>query len=90
MFSAWFNAEGDNLPGLIIDFYNGVIVMQMHSVGMYRMRNDITSILIELLGERLVAVYDKSESTIPFMSGIKPKAVSCTDLLSQSLLLRMD
>ena len=67
------HAEGDNLPGLIIDFYNGVIVMQMHSVGMYRMRNDITSILIELLGERLVAVYDKSESTIPFMSGIKPE-----------------
>jgi 23S rRNA (cytosine1962-C5)-methyltransferase len=68
------HAEGDNLPGLIIDYYNGVVVMQMHSVGMYRMRNNITSILIELLGERLVAVYDKSESTIPFMSGIKPES----------------
>jgi 23S rRNA (cytosine1962-C5)-methyltransferase len=66
------HAEGDNLPGLIIDYYNGVAVMQMHSVGMYRMRNDITSILTELFGSRLIAVYDKSESTIPFMSGIKP------------------
>jgi len=65
------HAEGDNLPGLIIDYYNGVVVMQMHSVGMYRMRNEITSLLVELLGTRLVAVYDKSESTIPFMSGIK-------------------
>jgi 23S rRNA (cytosine1962-C5)-methyltransferase len=64
-------AEGDNLPGLIIDYYNGVIVMQMHSVGMYRMRTEITSILVELLGSKLVAVYDKSGSTIPFMSGIK-------------------
>jgi 23S rRNA (cytosine1962-C5)-methyltransferase len=68
------HAEGDNLPGLIIDFYNGVAVMQMHSVGMYRIRNEITSILVELLGSRLIAVYDKSESTIPFMSGIKPES----------------
>ena len=65
------HAEGDNLPGLIIDFYNGVAVMQMHSVGMYRMRQEIAEILAELLGDRLIAVYDKSESTIPFMSGIK-------------------
>jgi 23S rRNA (cytosine1962-C5)-methyltransferase len=65
------HAEGDNLPGLIIDYYNGVAVMQMHSVGMYRMRQEIASILSDLLGNRLKAVYDKSESTIPFMSGVK-------------------
>ncbi|MFH0842626.1 MAG: class I SAM-dependent rRNA methyltransferase [Bacteroidota bacterium] len=65
------HAEGDDLPGLIIDFYNGVAVMQMHSVGMYRMRMEISEILTELLGERLTAVYDKSEGTIPFMSGLK-------------------
>lgn len=65
------HAEGDNLPGLIIDFYNGVAVMQMHSVGMYRIRNDIAEILSELQGIKIRAVYDKSESTIPFMSGIK-------------------
>jgi 23S rRNA (cytosine1962-C5)-methyltransferase len=68
------HAEGDNLPGLIVDYYNGVAVMQMHSVGMYRMRSEITSLLVEMLGSRLVAVYDKSESTIPFMSGIKPES----------------
>lgn len=65
------HAEGDNLPGLIIDYYNGVAVMQMHSVGMYRIRQEIASILSDLLGNRLKAVYDKSESTIPFMSGVK-------------------
>jgi 23S rRNA (cytosine1962-C5)-methyltransferase len=65
------HAEGDNLPGLIIDYYNGVAVMQMHSVGMYRMRNEIASVVKELLGESIFAVYDKSEGTIPHMSGIK-------------------
>jgi 23S rRNA (cytosine1962-C5)-methyltransferase len=65
------HAEGDNLPGLIIDFYNGVAVIQMHSVGMYRMRSDIVNVLSELLGGNLKAIYDKSESTLPYMSGIK-------------------
>jgi 23S rRNA (cytosine1962-C5)-methyltransferase len=65
------HAEGDDLPGLIVDYYNGVAVMQMHSVGMYRMRKEFADILRELLGEKLIAVYDKSEATIPFMSGIK-------------------
>jgi 23S rRNA (cytosine1962-C5)-methyltransferase len=64
------HAEGDGLPGLIIDYYNGVAVIQMHSIGFYRIRRDIAAILVELLKERIVAVYDKSETTIPHMSGI--------------------
>jgi 23S rRNA (cytosine1962-C5)-methyltransferase len=65
------HAEGDNLPGLIADFYNGVVVMQMHSVGMYRIRKEIAAIISDLLGDNVTAVYDKSESTIPFKSGIQ-------------------
>jgi 23S rRNA (cytosine1962-C5)-methyltransferase len=64
------NAEGDGMPGLIIDYYNGVAVMQMHSVGFYRIRDEIAAILSEILGEGITAVYDKSESTLPHMSGI--------------------
>jgi 23S rRNA (cytosine1962-C5)-methyltransferase len=65
------HAEGDGLPGLIIDIYKNVAVMQMHSVGMYRMRNEITTLLTEMMGNRITAVYNKSEGTLPFMSGIK-------------------
>lgn len=65
------HAEGDFLPGLIIDFYNGVAVMQMHSVGMYRIKEELAAALRETMGERIKAIYDKSEVTIPFMSGIK-------------------
>ncbi len=63
------HAEGDDLPGLIIDYYNGVAVMQMHSVGMYNIRMELSEILREVLGDRLIAVYDKSDSTIPYLSG---------------------
>ena len=31
------HAEGDFLPGLVCDWYNGVLVMQAHSVGMHRL-----------------------------------------------------
>jgi len=65
------NAEGDNLPGLIADYYDGVVVIQMHSVGMYRIRSAIVKILSEVFDNNLTAIYDKSEATLPFMSGIK-------------------
>jgi 23S rRNA (cytosine1962-C5)-methyltransferase len=63
--------EGDNMPGLIADYYNGVVVMQMHSVGMYRMRTEIAAVIKELLGDKVIAVYDKSEGTLPHMAGVK-------------------
>jgi 23S rRNA (cytosine1962-C5)-methyltransferase len=64
------HGEGDGLPGLIVDYYNGVAVMQMHSIGFYRIRNEIADILSTLMHETIIAVYDKSEGTIPHMSGI--------------------
>ena len=64
------HAEGDDLPGLIIDYYDGVAVMQMHSAGMFRLREDFASILRELMGDRIRAIYDKSEGTMPHKSGI--------------------
>lgn len=67
------HGEGDNLPGLIIDYYNGVAVIQMHSVGFYKIRQEISEILQELLKDDLKAVYDKSEGTIPHMAGLNVK-----------------
>lgn len=58
-------AEGDGLPGLIIDFYNGTAVMQAHSVGMYLVREEIVAALKDVLGDKLKAVYDKSAETLP-------------------------
>jgi len=64
------NGEGDGMPGFIADYYNGIVVMQMHSIGMYRLRELFTDILKELYGGKLVSVYDKSEGTIPSKAGL--------------------
>ena len=65
------HAEGDGMPGLIIDFYNGTAVMQMHSIGMYLIRDVLVKAMQEVLGDKLLAVYNKSEKTLPFKSDVK-------------------
>ncbi len=67
------HGEGDDLPGLVIDYYAGVAVVQFHSVGMYREREDIAKALREVMGDRLRAIYDKSETTLPFKAAIEPR-----------------
>lgn len=64
------HGEGDNLPGLIIDFYDGVCVMQAHSVGMFRAKKQISDALQKVYGDALKAVYDKSSGTAPFKAGL--------------------
>ena len=65
------HGEGDGFSGLIVDYYNGTVVLQAHSVGMYLLRNMFADILKELLNEKVTAIYDKSSKTIPFKSDIK-------------------
>lgn len=64
------HGEGDGLPGLIVDYYNGLAVIQLHSVGFHRIREEISSILVDLLKDQITAVYDKSEGTLPHMSNV--------------------
>jgi len=66
------NGEGDLLSGLIIDFYNGVAVMQCHSIGMYKNRIEIAKELKKIMGNKLTAVYDKSAYTLPRKINEKP------------------
>lgn len=60
------HGEGDNLPGLIIDMYSNTAVMQAHSVGMHVDREMVARALKEVMKDDLVAVYYKSETTLPF------------------------
>lgn len=57
-------SEGDGLPGLVIDFYNGVAVIQAHSTGMYLLREELADALKHIYGTDLKAVYDKSSEAL--------------------------
>ncbi|MBL7661227.1 class I SAM-dependent rRNA methyltransferase [bacterium] len=53
------HAEGDLLPGLIIDLYDNTAVMQCHSQGMYLQRKIIAQALRNTLGPGLKAIFLK-------------------------------
>lgn len=68
-----FHGEGDGIPGLIIDYYHGNVVIQIHSVGVFKLRDTLVQILKELYGEGLKCIFDKSQATMPFKAPINAK-----------------
>lgn len=64
------HGEGDNLPGLIIDVYADTAVMQAHSVGMHADRMVIAQSLKSVMGEKLKAIYYKSDTTLPYKADL--------------------
>ncbi len=66
------NAEGDGLPGLIVDYYNGTVVIQVHSTGMFKNLNKIAGIIQSLDGLPVDTIYNKSSNTLHEKPGIQP------------------
>lgn len=58
------NAEGDFLPGLIVDYYDNNLVIQFHSIGFYRLKDFVVNALLECLPE-VKTIFSKSSSTLP-------------------------
>ena len=59
------HGEGDGCSGLVVDWYNGVAVVQAHSIGMHRAQPQIVAALQVIYGHELRAIYDKSADTLP-------------------------
>tara|TARA_B100000927_G_scaffold289566_1_gene286445 strand:- start:73 stop:1257 length:1185 start_codon:yes stop_codon:yes gene_type:complete len=57
------HAEGDQMPGCIIDVYNNVAVFQFHSIGMWKLKEVFNKITQKTL-PNIELIYDKSESTL--------------------------
>lgn len=59
------HGEGDGLPGLVIDIYYNIAVIQCHSVGMYKAADSIAHGLQTLLGNAIDAIYLRAKDTLP-------------------------
>lgn len=57
------NGEGDGMPGLIIDVYDGHAVLQFHSYGMFLLKDTFVQILRELIPD-VKSIYNKSGLTL--------------------------
>jgi len=54
------NAEGDGLPGLIVDQYNDVLVIQISTLGMVKLKEVVVNWLVKHL--KPTSIYEKSDS----------------------------
>ena len=62
------HGEGDGLPGLIIDVYDGTAVMQAHTQGIHYIREALAEDLMRVAGADIRNVYYKSETTLSYKS----------------------
>lgn len=64
------NAEGDGIPGLVVDRYGPVLAVQLTTLGMDRMRDWIIKTLTHITG--LTAVFEKSGGSGRKKEGLEP------------------
>src|SRR3989338_6880891 len=65
------NAEGDEIPGLIVDKYGPILVVQLTTLGMDRLRTWIANLLMEVCEPK--AIFEKSTGAARKKEGLEPK-----------------
>jgi 23S rRNA (cytosine1962-C5)-methyltransferase len=61
--------EGDSIPGLIVDVYSTMAVLQAHSTGMHDIRRTLADSIVVAGKGKITSVYDKSSEAIYKMTG---------------------
>jgi 23S rRNA (cytosine1962-C5)-methyltransferase len=64
------HAEGDGLPGLMVDVFGDVLVVQLGTIGMKRREGQVFDALIHALAPR--AIVDRTSSNVAKMEGFEP------------------
>jgi 23S rRNA (cytosine1962-C5)-methyltransferase len=69
-----FHAESDGLPGLIVDRYNDILVIQILSAGIELWRDQILDVLIDLLDPK--GIYERSDVAVRELEGLTQRTGS--------------
>ncbi|MGB7128984.1 MAG: class I SAM-dependent rRNA methyltransferase [Candidatus Rhabdochlamydia sp.] len=80
------NAEADELPGLIIDIYGTIAVMQINTWGMQRLKEKILSLLLKKFP--LKGVLEKSVSSARLQEGLEKKKAVLFGEVPQELIVK--
>ena len=67
--------ESDSLPGLVVDRYADILVVQFSTLGMERLRQEVISALVDLFHP--ASIYEKSELPSRIEEGLPPAAGPC-------------
>ncbi|MBN2547094.1 MAG: class I SAM-dependent rRNA methyltransferase [Spirochaetes bacterium] len=61
--------ESDNLPGLVIDIYHNVIIIQIHTLGMDKLKQFIIDALVSIYDAEMI--YEKSALSVRTQEGLE-------------------
>lgn len=67
--------EADRLPGLVVDKYNDVLVVECLALGMDKLKNDVLSCLTQVLAEdgiKIRGIYERSDAPVRRKEGLEP------------------
>lgn len=79
------HGEGDGLPGLVVDIYGKIAVVQCHSLGMFEERKAIAEAILQASNGLIEAVYDKSAEALgkkegnDYLAGNPPEQNPCVE-----------
>ncbi|MEK6654031.1 MAG: class I SAM-dependent rRNA methyltransferase [Thermodesulfobacteriota bacterium] len=62
------NAEGDGMPGLVVDRYGGYLVFSIGTAGMEKWRETLVALMVEAVGP--VGIYERSEGRSRQLEGL--------------------
>ena len=62
------NAEGDGMPGLVVDRYGGYLVFSIGTAGMEKWRETLVGLMVEAIGP--VGIYERSEGRSRQLEGL--------------------
>ncbi len=65
------HSEADNLPGLIVDYFDGYLSIQINTAGMENFREEIIQSLTEIINPK--GIYEKSDEKARKKEGLKTK-----------------
>ncbi|MBK3333015.1 class I SAM-dependent rRNA methyltransferase [Persephonella atlantica] len=63
------HSEGDLLPGLIVDYYDGYLSVQVNTAGMENLRDTVIDTLIEQINPK--GIYDRSDQKVRTIEGLE-------------------
>jgi 23S rRNA (cytosine1962-C5)-methyltransferase len=61
-------SEGDGLPGLVVDKFNEILVVQISTMGMEKLRSMIVEALVEVF--QPMAIYERSDLSVRKLEGL--------------------
>lgn len=78
--------EADGLPGVVVDRYADVLVLQLTSAGAESWRE----VLVDLLAERFpeAVIFERSDAEVRHLEGLEPRAGLVRGVLPESLQIR--